>query len=421
MSTPSSGAAKPNHGAGRSHLAYLLVLGLAVRLLTALLLFHFRPAPPIDNWRYENVAIALSLHAGRGYSSPFFAPTGPTAMMAPGYPCLLAVAVSLLGTGSVAATTLIAFQIALSVLLIPVVMFVARTHFGQTTANLAGFLCAIAPPVFFQSLFVWDTTLSALLLIAGVALAPLLTWTRAQAAAVGAAVALAVLLNPSLLPPFLGVLAWSARRQHKVPWIALAAFLVVLSPWPIRNALVMHSFIPLRSNFGFELWAGNHAGRNGQLTKYETPIYNSAELQQYTALGEVAYMRGKGALAKAYIAAHPREYARSCGRRILQFWAGTSGYAPAPATPSLSILGIGGLALLWRRRQLFALFALPLALFPLIFYITHAEPRFLSVVAPILSVPAARACEALLGLLAARNKTRVVSRENTPSMVRAGN
>lgn len=413
MSASIPGAANPNRGAGRSHLAYILILAMAVRLLTALLFFHFRPAPPLDQWGYENIAIAFSLHSGHGYSSPFFVPTGPTAMMAPGYPCLLAAAISILGTGSIAATILIAFQIALSLLTIPLVMFVARTHFDATTANLAGFICAVCPPLFFQSLFIWDTTLSALLLIATVAIAPLMTWSRAQSAAAGAGLALAVLLNPSLLPPLLALLAWSAWRRHTMPWLSLALFLIVLSPWPIRNALVLHSFIPLRSNFGFELWAGNHAGRNGELTKYETPVFNSIELQQYTSQGEVAYMRGKRALAKTYIAAHPGEFARSCGGRVLRFWAGTAGYAPAPATPSLSILGIGGLALLWRRRQTFVLFALPLALFPLIFYITHAEPRFLSVISPVLVVPAAYACYALLKLLSPQSAQQPEASANT--------
>ena len=405
----------------RSHLWYVLLLATLARLVTAAFCFHLSPIPPLASWGYESIAIAQSIHDLHGFSSPFFVPSGPTAILPPLYPLLLALAIAIFGSGVVAATVIIAVQIALSLLTILIVMFVARTHFGVRTANIAGFLCAICPPVFFQSLFIWDTTLSALLLIAGVALAPLLTWTRAQSAAAGATLALAALLNPALLPPLLGVLAWSAWRSRKVPWLALAAFPIILSPWPIRNAVVMHSFIPLRSNFGFELWAGNQPGHNGQFTRYETPIYNSAELQQYLSQGEVAYMRDKGAVAKAYIAAHPGEYARWCGRRILQFWAGTSGYAPAPATPSLSILGIGGLAILWRRRQLFSLFAFPLALFPLIYYITHAEPRFLSVVAPILAVPAAHACEALLALLAPRDKRQVVSQKNTSSVLQARN
>jgi hypothetical protein len=52
--------------------------------------FSFPPVPGISSWGFENIAIGLSLHAGHGFSSLFFEPSGPIALIPPGYPLFLA-------------------------------------------------------------------------------------------------------------------------------------------------------------------------------------------------------------------------------------------------------------------------------------------------------------------------------------------
>jgi hypothetical protein len=86
------------------------------------------------------------------------------------------------------------------------------------------------------------------------------------------------------------------------------------------------------------------------------------------------------------------------GKRFVRFWAGTG---EAPASPShrtlsLSALSFVGLALLWQRRQTLLLFAIPLLLFPLPYYITHAEVRYQFVIDPLLAILAGYACESFL-------------------------
>ncbi|HSU19393.1 MAG TPA: hypothetical protein VLI45_06560 [Acidobacteriaceae bacterium] len=383
----------------RSHAFYILTIAIIARLITAVIHFHAHPVPPLTDWGYENIAIALSISGGHGYGSPFFVASGPTAIVPPGYPLLLALAIALFGTGTTAATIIIGIQFVLSLATIPVVMFIARSHFDIRTANLAGFICAICVPIFYRLLFIWDTTLSGFLLIAAVAIAPILNWSRKQSVAIGIATALATLTNPALLPPLVAIFAWSAWRMRIKPFLAVIAFVIALSPWPLRNVIALHSFIPFRSNFGYEFWAGNHEGTNGQFSQYDTPIYSSAERQEYLGKGELTYMREKQQLAKIFIENHPREFARFCLKRVVQFWIGTSSNSPAPATPTLSILGLIGLALLWRRKQIFVLFALPLAMFPLVYCLTHVQPRFLAIISPILAVLGAYACESFLRIL----------------------
>jgi hypothetical protein len=114
-------------------------------------------------------------------------------------------------------------------------------------------------------------------------------------------------------------------------------------------------------------------------------------------MGEVAYTRDKTAQAWDYIRAHPAIFLRLTLRRCFRFWSGT-GSAGAPLIYELhalltSLLGFAGLAFLYRNRsRAFAvLMALPLLLFPIPYYITHAEFRYRLNIDPLLTLLAAYA------------------------------
>jgi hypothetical protein len=219
-------------------------------------------------------------------------------------------------------------------------------------------------------------------------------------ALMGAYSGLAGLVNPSLLPALLTLMGWAAWQTRKTLWylpVALLTLAMVFAPWPIRNERVLHAFIPLRSTVGFELWVGNRAGASGFLDESQFPIFNRWEYDQYAAKGEVAYMRDKSALAKAYIRSHPRVFLRLSAVRFFRFWTGTGNKdgsviftLHAVLTSSLGFMGI------WRlvredRIRLAVLFLLPLMVFPLPYYITHAEFRYRLVIDPLLTILAAYA------------------------------
>src|SRR6202042_2421676 len=107
------------------------------------------------------------------------------------------------------------------------------------------------------------------------------------------------------------------------PLIGLLALVLVFLPWPIRNAVRFHAFIPLRSTVGFELWMGNRPGATGRLDESVFPMMNRHELDSYIAEGEVAYIRGKSDAAWSYIGSHPGWFAQMTARRIWRFWSGT--------------------------------------------------------------------------------------------------
>lgn len=382
-------------GATPVNLPAVLALALGARLIVAAIAFHFHPVPPLSDWGYENIALARSLQQGHGFSSPFFSPSGPSAFMTPGYPLLIAGVIALFGFGQAASTALIALQILISVATLPLVVLIAREHFGQYTANLAAVIYAVALPVIYPTVVIWDTCLSALLLTLGVFAAPRLTPSKWALFLAGAFCALAGLINPALLPTLLVLLWLRIRRLRARPWAALAGFLIFFSPWPLRNATVMHAFIPFRSNFPNELWIGNHGGADGDSSQSMNPMLSVKERALFVRQGEVAYMNGKAALAKRYIEEHPGAFAALSLRRVLRFWSGSAD-VHLPTTAFLSVLAIVGLIAALRSRKLTSDLAVPLLLFPLPYYLTHADVRFQAVIDPLLVVLAAEGLALLL-------------------------
>ena len=208
-------------------------------------------------------------------------------------------------------------------------------------------------------------------------------------------------MNPALLMALLALMGWAAWQTRKTlrysPLLGLLVLLLVFAPWPIRNARALGAFIPLRSTVGFELWMGNRAGATGFLDESVFPLFNAWEYDQYVAKGEVAYMGDKSALATTYMRAHPGEFLRLSGVRFVRFWSGTgtrdgSAFFVLHAVLTTA-LGAMGIWRLWQRRRfsVAVLFLLPLMLFPLPYYITHAEFRYRLVVDPLLTVLAAYA------------------------------
>jgi hypothetical protein len=380
---------------------------LAVALLLRLLIVWFVLVKFPHNWIYtrgiELGTLAQSLATGHGLSSPFLSSpfggsTGPTALLAPGYPAVIAFFFCIFGSFTTgAAVAVMGAQILFSVTTVLLMMQVARRCFGARAANLSGGFWAVSLPLIWMPTIFWETCLSTLLLLGMIALALRCERRpdRRLWALMGAYSALTALVNPALLPTLLAVLAWAGWQTRKAishfP-IALIVFCALFAPWPIRNARMLHAFIPLRSTVGLELWMGNRAGATGFLDESQFPLFNRWEYDQYAAKGEVAYMRDKAALARAYMRAHPGEFLRLSTIRLIRFWTGTGTHdgsaifaLHAVLTSTLGWLGMWRLVRK-RRFSLAALLVLPLILFPLPYYITHAEFRYRLVVDPLLTM-----------------------------------
>lgn len=398
---------------------YLLPILIAGLLLRATMILSVARGDPWT-WFYRHASelgcLAESMLAGRGLSSPFCGSTGPSAFLAPGYPAFVAMVFRCFGEYSAAsAAAIIAMQTCFSLLTIVALMLVARREFGVRVANIAGALCALSPPLAWMPAVFWETALSTLFL-AGALVAATYCTARpipARWSAFGAYCGSAMLVNPALMFSLAATVIWAAwrvgRDAKRNLLLAIAAWVVVFAAWPIRNALVLHAFIPFRTNLGYELWQGNGPGSEGMFRPELHPNVNRQERSRYAALGEIAYMREKADRAMAAIEQDKPRFLRLTVERTLQFWTGytehNASFLVLYITAGTST-GFAGLVMLLRkRRRIGLLFAGPLLLFPLPYYLTHPDFRFRMLLDPMLLLLSAYAVDCWMTRAAERNAT----------------
>jgi len=390
----------------RLHLFPIILLAESLRLAIIVITLKSHPASWFFAQASELNELAHSLLTGRGFSSPFGGLTGPSAFIAPGYPMFIAAIFRLFQPQSfTSALVLMLLQSLFATATIVTMMLLARKLFSNAAANLAGAVWAISPPLLFLPTIYWDTSFSIFILTLLVTLcvycAAAPSWRNWLIIAICSLTALYT--NPSLATAIAGCFLWTAivayrsfpRRSLAAPMAAAALIAICFSFWPLRNYERLHAFIPLRSNLGYELWQGNRPGSDGFFSATLHPNTNQQEYQRYATLGEVAYMREKSDLAKSAIHADPARFAALTAKRFFSFWSGLSQPSVWPMVAYASattLLGLLGLAMLFRTQKKIAiLFAIPLLLLPLPYYLTHPDYRFRCVIDPLLTLLAAYA------------------------------
>jgi hypothetical protein len=182
--------------------------------------------------------------------------------------------------------------------------------------------------------------------------------------------------------------------------LAALCSLAIVSPWIIRNYTVLHAFVPLRSNFGAELYESAQLENEGYPTMATLPhTQASADFQRYKLLGELAYSREQGDRARQIIQQHPGIFASHILRRVYFFWAsvphptehGWKGVAAETGREFsyafLSLAGLLGLTLALRNRIPAAwLFFWALAIYPLLYYAVTVQARFRHPLEPLICV-----------------------------------
>jgi hypothetical protein len=300
-------------------------------------------------------------------------------------------------------------------------LWIARRVFSRDTAMIAGLIWACSLPLLWMPTIFWDTSLAICLLTGLVAM--VLRFGTAMRpsrwALIGAYCGITALINPAMLPILIAIAGWLAFQQAgdrvRGPAIAALTFILVFSPWPIRNARVFHAFIPLRTTVGFELWMGNRPGANGFLDESVFPSFNAQELNDYKTRGELGYTAHKSELAKQFIVSHPRTFIRVTALRFVRYWIGTGSQNGSPIFALHAILtscfGLLGLWFLVRagRYSIALLFGMPLLLFPFPYYITHAEFRYRLALDTLLSILAAHAFVVLYRSLDRKSKSTLTA------------
>jgi len=380
----------------------MVLVALILRLAAIPFADAERLDPRRDHWQCggETGRVARSIVQGRGFSSPFWAETGPTALLPPVYPYLLAAIFRLFGIYTKAAVlAALSLNCLFSALTCLPVFLIARRGFGEPVAVVAGWTWVFFPyAIFFAANFIWPTVLTTLLLSSLFLIAlhleassRLLPWLG-----FGALYGLAALTEPVVLTilPALGI--WICYRLHgrRQRWLLPAtlgalAFFAVISPWFIRNYRAFHEFIPFRDGFGLELRIGNNGATWHWAVHGLHPSDNEEEWQEYRKVGELAYVAEKKNQAVQFIAGHPWGFVVLSLRRALymwtNFWSFDKRYLEAePFDPpnvflctAITALAFAGL---WRAfRKGFAVavpFALALFFFPVLYYFTHLHDYY---------------------------------------------
>ncbi|MGH9730713.1 MAG: hypothetical protein ACRD4A_03360 [Candidatus Acidiferrales bacterium] len=415
-SANSSSAFRRRIRAYATSLTIILIFATGIRLVFAwdYTEQNSRQALSVIPFTFESGNIAASLARGQGFSSPLRVPTGPTAWMTPVYPLLLAAVFRYLGIYAfrsfVAAVLL---NIIFAALTCVPIYYAGERMGGAGLGAGAAWLWAIFPNAIlipFESM--WDACLSALL--AATILWATLALAESRRArdwcAYGLLWGFTLMTNPtlaSLLPFLLAWLAYRAYHAYKYkelrlwllnPLLALGVAILCCVPWTVRNYDDFHTIVPLQSTLGLQLSVGNNAHSTDAQTHLVHPLNNADERAKYVAMGEIAYMRQKQHEAIAYMESHPRRIANLWAHRFIAFWTGGS---PHPLEDFEQIhsawfryvlifdicVGVGAIVgivlLLWRR----SMFAFPLAVFPLVFpcvyYMSVALPRYRLLVDPV--------------------------------------
>lgn len=406
------------------HFLFLVVVAaLAVRLLVMAFLYTEQLDPARDHWKfaYETGRIARSLATGRGFSSPLFEDTGPTAFLTPVYPAIIAVIFKWFGVYSkTSAFVILILQALISSLTSVPVFFFARKSFGDKVGYWSAWLWAFFPyAVYFSVERIWSTWLSTLLLSILFLMALSMNGgTRIWGwIGFGALFGVTALTDPVVMSVLPFLLAWMSYRlnQQGANWIrpvgvAMLALIVCVCPWFIRNYRVFHQFVPFRDTMGMELLIGNNGDTFHWRPAEIGPWHNIEDWEQFKQLGELAYMARDKRWAIAFITTHPGFFLVTTVRRIVYLWTGFWSFSPKYLaqepldvpniffSTALTLLAFIGLWRAFRDHSIgAALYAAVLLSFPLVYYVTHVEVYYRRQIDPMMVVLAVYAILTMTG------------------------
>ena len=376
----------------------IFLVAVGVRLIAMALIQHFALGSESAIWETgpEMVNVGASIAAHHGFSSPFGSDTGPTAWLPPVYPYLIAGIFRLAGTRSNAAGLIIlTLQAVFSGLTCLTVYHLARRIFGEKFAAVAAWAWALFPyAVVVPVLFIWETSLSAMLLSIAVLLSLDLP-NRKLGISITAGViwGIAALTNTALLSIMPFALFWSFRRGSvrvlgRAALIVVGIAFLVVAPWLVRNWRTFGVLIPVRSNFGEEFWLGNHEGSTGRIAYGAGPLENKSELERYRQLGEVDYNHHRQQEATKFIAHHPAQFVRWTLYRAAYWWFGVGESAPIFFFYcALGALTIPGVVLVWPSGKAAArLLVIAVLAFPALYYVTDVYARYRHPVEPLMVI-----------------------------------
>lgn len=340
---------------------------------------------------FEMATIARNLLQHGSFADPFApALTGPTAVVPPLYPILLAGLIKIFGWPLPAALILNIAANALTAGLLP--LLALAFYKDARPGTFAGVFWILAMPLMPQ----WDVSITIFCQVLGCVITARTIARRGPGWHGGFAGVLAgiiSLLNPLATLPFLAWIVFllasrAVSRKDAVRYGTIVILGVVLCnlPWMLRNYRIWHALV-LRTNFGMTVYSSNNdcaessLGKSGQNGCYQQthPVASDSEVRLMQKLGEVQYDRQRTSDTFAWIRSHPSRFATLTASRVVEFWFPTETISGAPlySVWAATLLSSLGLIFMFLRRQAVAWFVLAVwAVYPLAYYIVVSSDRY---------------------------------------------
>ena len=424
-----------SHSTEKGPLRWVIALFLIAALLRAgWVVVHFGPRDRAEHCDYPDedayVLGGRSLAAGHGLIDEF----GYRATYMPGYPAFIAIFQSLprpLLWTRLAQAVAAAWVAPATFLLARRFQRVVRenssgragpsaSESGTTAATwlipvLAGLAAAFDPfLLFFSGLLLTEALFAASLVTAWLFVLPLaeragldVRDATGYGLLAGLSLLIGILLRPSSAALLLAipVLVLLIRRLDKASWVyGLVLVSVVaagLSPWAVRNLVVLGEWRWLTTRGGISLYDGLQQGATG-----ESDLAHTKTAAEVKGLDELAWDRHFHQLASSAIQADPRRVAWLAGRKFLRTWSltpnethyHTGPIATVSAAWMLLILILAAIGTWHARRalQAWVLLLLPVAVFTAIHMLYVGSVRYRVPEMPFMMVLASVGCGVFL-------------------------
>jgi hypothetical protein len=419
---------QPNKGVLRLA-AWTFVAAWALRLVAAYTVGSFFNLGRSDMERIAKSVVERHAFAGE------LAPGVPTAGESPGYVLVIALLFQLFGQGVfaevikvLACTAMASLRCALSVWL------AAQLGMGRAVV----FVTAVFSVLWIGALGTelqgdWDPPYTAvwlILLLSYHMRSSAETRTPLRSFLLGAAWTLAAYFNFTILSIAVGMCVRDVIANRAKVWPAIqrslcvaAGVIVVLSPWAIRNRIVLGEWLFTRTLLGYNLsisyrdgahWSepvNNHPsspGKPDDISISPAPWLNEKLQPEVQRMGEVAWDRQQKEKGVRWILAHPGTSLRLMAQHAFFFWfppwpgafmkmLGAVPWPFAIAQWMLTLMAALGLVRLWKKAPDAAkTLGVALLWFPLAYYLVSWSSRYRAPIEWILVLLAAVAIGGIL-------------------------
>jgi hypothetical protein len=276
---------------------------------------------------FECAEVGRAIASGVGFSNPFGIESGPTAWVAPMMPFVVAVLDTIRRD-----LKLDESFVYLSYYVLKIVAFLAACVglLRLSLFNQSRWLAAISICLIFHSherSYFGNTNDDGILLPLTALLVLCLDSSfkspHHAISFLGLFLAICALSNPVL--GLAAAICIVIQYVRQVQFVQVLIILLVagfgVSPWLLRNYSVLGKWIPIKSNFGYELWQSQCFDDDGVLDATMSLVhpmdFMSAESDLYCRMGEIAYVEYKKQIAVTAIRTDPSEFCRRVWNRFV--------------------------------------------------------------------------------------------------------